>query len=53
MLYTPTQKQVENNYKAAKEISEIIGASVNTLISRKRYAVLAMRKKLINLYNDI
>ena len=39
--------------KSFKEISGIIGASVNTLISRKRYAVLSLRKKLINLYNDI
>ncbi len=39
--------------KSFKEISAIVGISVNTLISRKRYAVLALRKKLINLYNDI
>ncbi|MCF7921880.1 MAG: sigma-70 family RNA polymerase sigma factor [Candidatus Marinimicrobia bacterium] len=29
-----------------KEIAELTGASQNTLLSRKRYAVLALRKKL-------
>jgi RNA polymerase sigma factor (sigma-70 family) len=33
-----------------KELSEKTGISVNTLISRKRYAVLALRKKLEELY---
>lgn len=31
-----------------KEISEITGASINTLLSRKRYAVLQLRKNLKN-----
>ena len=39
--------------KSFKEISIAIGSSVNTLISRKRYAILALRKNLVNLYNDI
>jgi RNA polymerase sigma factor (sigma-70 family) len=39
--------------KSFKEIAKIEGAAVNTLISRKRYAVLSLRKKLINLYEDI
>lgn len=39
--------------KSFKEISIILKSSVNTLISRKRYAILSLRKKLINLYNDI
>ena len=33
-----------------KEISEKTGIGVNTLISRKRYAVLALRGRLIELY---
>ncbi len=33
-----------------KEISESTGTGVNTLISRKRYAVLALREKLNGLY---
>ncbi|UII29948.1 RNA polymerase sigma factor [Fulvivirga ulvae] len=36
-----------------KELSEEYGLPVNTLISRKRYAVLALRKKLEALYNEI
>jgi RNA polymerase sigma factor (sigma-70 family) len=34
-----------------KEISEKTGVGINTLISRKRYAVLALREKLNELYN--
>jgi RNA polymerase sigma factor (sigma-70 family) len=34
-----------------KEISEKTGVGINTLISRKRYAVLALRLKLTELYN--
>jgi len=34
-----------------KEIAEKTGISINTLISRKRYAVLALRKNLDELYN--
>lgn len=33
------------------EISKKTGVGVNTLISRKRYAVLALREKLYELYN--
>jgi RNA polymerase sigma factor (sigma-70 family) len=33
-----------------KEISEKTGAGINTLISRKRYAVLALRERLNELY---
>jgi len=39
--------------KSFKEISIETGVSINTLISRKRYAVLAMRKILIDLYDEI
>ncbi|NQV30183.1 MAG: sigma-70 family RNA polymerase sigma factor [Candidatus Marinimicrobia bacterium] len=34
-----------------KEITEITGEPQNTLLSRKRYAVLALREKLKDLYN--
>jgi RNA polymerase sigma factor (sigma-70 family) len=33
-----------------KEISEKTGTGINTLISRKRYAVLALRERLNELY---
>ena len=36
-----------------KEISESTGITVNTLLSRKRYAVLFLREKLLELYNDL
>ncbi len=36
-----------------KEISESTGIPVNTLISRKRYAVLHLRLRLKSLYEDI
>ncbi|MBL0741314.1 RNA polymerase sigma factor [Chryseolinea sp. Jin1] len=36
-----------------REISEETGVSINTLLSRKRYAILALRKKLQRLYKDI
>jgi RNA polymerase sigma factor (sigma-70 family) len=39
--------------KSFKEISEQTGVSVNTLLSRKRYAVLFLRKKLERIYQDI
>lgn len=35
------------------EISELTGVTVNTLISRKRYAILHLREKLNDLYNEI
>lgn len=36
-----------------KEISAMTGDPVNTLISRKRYAVLYLREQLQDLYNDL
>lgn len=36
-----------------KEISEATGIGVNTLISRKRYAVLHLRKRLYDLYEEL
>lgn len=35
------------------EISELTGIGVNTLISRKRYAVLELRNRLKHLYNQL
>jgi RNA polymerase sigma factor (sigma-70 family) len=39
--------------KSFNEISETTGESVNTLLSRKRYAVLFLRKRLQSLYNEL
>ncbi len=39
--------------KGFREIAEETGVSINTLLSRKRYAILALRKRLQNFYNDI
>lgn len=36
-----------------KEISELTGEPVNTLLSRKRYAVLYLRKKLEHFYKEL
>jgi len=36
-----------------KEISETTGIGVNTLISRKRYAVLHLRERLQKLYDEL
>ncbi len=38
--------------KSFKEISEETGVGVNTLLSRKRYAVLYLRQKLRSIYED-
>lgn len=39
--------------KSFKEISEQTGVGVNTLLSKKRYAILFLRKKLLELYNEL
>lgn len=39
--------------KSFKEISEITGEPLNTLLSRKRYAVLFLRKRLKHLYEEL
>ena len=39
--------------KSFKEIAEITGAPLNTLLSRKRYAILYLRQKLQHLYDDL
>lgn len=53
----PEQREVfiwnELDEKSFREISEETGVSINTLLSRKRYAVQALRRKLQGLYNDI
>jgi RNA polymerase sigma factor (sigma-70 family) len=37
----------------AKEVAKITGVSVNTLLSRKHYAVMHLRERLKELYDDI
>ena len=39
--------------KSFKEIAETTGASINTLLSRKRYAVLFLRSRLKELYDEL
>jgi RNA polymerase sigma factor (sigma-70 family) len=36
-----------------KEIAQTAGVTVNTLLSRKHYAVLHLRKRLAALYNEL
>lgn len=43
----------EMEEKSFREISEETGVSINTLLSRKRYAILALRKKLQQLYDEM
>jgi RNA polymerase sigma factor (sigma-70 family) len=38
--------------RSFKELSEATGASVNTLLSRKRYAVLQLRRRLQAIYSE-
>ena len=38
--------------RSFKELSAESGVSINTLLSRKRYAILALRKRLQEIYND-
>jgi RNA polymerase sigma factor (sigma-70 family) len=39
--------------KSFKEIAEKTGVTINTLLSRKRYAVLHLRNRLKSLYTDL
>lgn len=39
--------------KSFREIAEATGVSINTLLSRKRYAIIALRKRLQRFYDDI
>jgi RNA polymerase sigma factor (sigma-70 family) len=45
--------QNELEERSFREISEETGVSINTLLSRKRYAILALRKKLQKLYDEM
>lgn len=45
--------QNEMEEKGFREIAEETGVSVNTLLSRKRYAILALRKRLQRLYDSL
>ena len=39
--------------KSFKQIAETSGVPINTLLSRKRYAVLQLRERLSNIYEEI
>ena len=43
----------EFEQKSFREMSDITGDTINTLLSRKRYAVLALRKALRELYDEL
>jgi RNA polymerase sigma factor (sigma-70 family) len=43
----------EIDERGFKEIAEETGVSINTLLSRKRYAILELRKRLQTFYYDI
>ena len=43
----------EMEEKSFREISESSGVSINTLLSRKRYAIIALRKRLQKFYDEI
>lgn len=45
--------QTEIEGKSFKEISSATGVPVNTLISRKHYAVLFLRERLQNIYDEL
>jgi len=45
--------QTEMEGKSFKEISLVTGVPVNTLISRKRYAVLFLRERLQEIYDEL
>ncbi|NJN41121.1 MAG: RNA polymerase sigma factor [Flammeovirgaceae bacterium] len=45
--------QHELEEKSFREIAEESGVSINTLLSRKRYAVIAMRHRLQVFYNEV
>jgi RNA polymerase sigma factor (sigma-70 family) len=45
------QNEIEE--KGFREIAEETGVSINTLLSRKRYAILALRKRLKKFYDDV
>jgi RNA polymerase sigma factor (sigma-70 family) len=45
--------QNEMEEKSFREIADETGISINTLLSRKRYAILALRKRLQRFYDDV
>lgn len=45
--------QHEMEERSFREIAEEAGLSINTLLSRKRYAIMALRKKLQTFYDDV
>lgn len=45
------QNEIEE--QSFREIAERTGVSINTLLSRKRYAILALRKRLQKFYDDV
>ncbi|MBX7092520.1 MAG: RNA polymerase sigma factor [Cyclobacteriaceae bacterium] len=45
------QNEIEE--RSFREIAEETGVSINTLLSRKRYAIMALRKRLQSFYDDI
>jgi RNA polymerase sigma factor (sigma-70 family) len=45
--------QNEMEEKSFREISERTGVSINTLLSRKRYAIISLRKRLQKFYDEI
>lgn len=53
----PEQREIfilnEMEEKGFREISEETGISINTLLSRKRYAIMALRKRLQGFYDEI
>jgi RNA polymerase sigma factor (sigma-70 family) len=53
----PEQREVfmwnEIEERGFREIAEETGISINTLLSRKRYAIIALRKSLKKFYDDI
>ncbi len=53
----PDQRDVfvwhELEGRSFREIAEMTGAPVNTLLSRKRYAILALRRRLQDLYDEL
>lgn len=45
--------QNEMDERSFREIAEETGVSINTLLSQKRYAIQALRKKLQSFYDDV
>ena len=45
------QNEIEE--KSFREIADSTGVSINTLLSRKRYAIMALRKRLQNFYDEV